>query len=49
MVPRTPKGVILEGRGVIPDHEVNLTRRELLNGRDAQLEAAIQQIRASNP
>lgn len=37
---RTPKGVVLEGRGVIPDIEVNLTHAELLSGKDSQLEAA---------
>jgi carboxyl-terminal processing protease len=42
--PRTPKGVVIEGRGVIPDKEVSLTRKELLAGQDAQLEAAIQYI-----
>jgi carboxyl-terminal processing protease len=41
----TTKGVILDGRGVIPDIEVNLTRAELLKGRDSQLEAAIEYIR----
>jgi carboxyl-terminal processing protease len=40
--PRTPKGVIIEGRGVIPNQEVTLTRKELLKGKDAQLEAAIE-------
>jgi C-terminal processing protease CtpA/Prc len=39
---RTPKGVVIEGRGVAPDLEVKLTRAELLEGSDAQLEAAIQ-------
>ncbi len=43
--PRTPKGVVVEGRGVIPDKEVNLTRQELLLDRDAQLEAAIEYIK----
>ena len=42
---RTPKGTVIEGRGVIPDTEVNLTRKELLSGRDAQLEAAIVYIK----
>ena len=42
---RTPKGVLIEGRGVMPDREVNLTRRTLLEGRDTQLEAAIDQIK----
>jgi carboxyl-terminal processing protease len=43
--PRTPKGVVVEGRGVIPDLEVNLTRAGLLAGHDAQLEAATLYIR----
>jgi carboxyl-terminal processing protease len=43
--PRTPKGVVIEGRGVIPDREVNLTRKDLLMGRDAQLEVAIDYIK----
>lgn len=41
---KTPKGVLIEGRGVIPDKEVKLTRGALLEGRDTQLEAAIEQI-----
>ena len=43
--PRTPKGVVVEGRGVIPDLEVNLTRAGLLSGNDAQLDAAIKHIK----
>jgi C-terminal processing protease CtpA/Prc len=42
--PRTSTGVVIEGRGVIPDIEVSLTRAELLKGRDSQLEAAIRQV-----
>lgn len=42
---RTPKGDLIEGRGVIPDVEVRLTRASLLSGRDAQLDAAIGVIR----
>lgn len=42
---KTPKGVLIEGRGVAPDIEVNLVRRALLEGRDSQLETAIDQIR----
>jgi C-terminal processing protease CtpA/Prc len=42
---KTPKGVLVEGRGVRPDVEVSLTRRALLEGRDSQLEAAIEQIK----
>jgi len=44
-LPRTPRGEVIEGHGVTPDLEVKLTRDELLKGKDAQLEAAIQHIR----
>jgi len=37
----TAQGVLLEGRGVIPDEPVPLTRADLLAERDAALEAAI--------
>ncbi len=43
--PRTPKGIVIEGRGVIPNLEVSLTRESLLAGRDAQLDAAIEYIK----
>lgn len=38
---RTPKGVLLEGRGVLPDLNVTLTRAGLLAGHDATLDAAL--------
>jgi carboxyl-terminal processing protease len=41
----TAKGVSLEGRGVIPDVEVKLTRASLLQDDDPQLEAAINYIK----
>jgi carboxyl-terminal processing protease len=41
---KTPKGMLIEGRGVAPDREVKLTRAALLAGRDSQLDAAIEQI-----
>jgi len=44
---KTPKGVLVEGRGVIPDVEVKYDRASLLTGRDAQLDAAVDQIRKS--
>jgi len=44
-LPRTPKGVVIEGRGVIPDAEVSLTRSDLLQGKDSQLQAAIEFLR----
>ena len=40
-LPLTPKGVIIEGRGVIPDMTVDLKRSDLLAGKDTQLRAAI--------
>jgi carboxyl-terminal processing protease len=44
---KTPKGVLIEGRGVTPDVEARYDRASLLAGRDAQLEAAVEQIRKS--
>ena len=38
---RSPKNILIEGRGVIPDIEVKQTRKALLAGRDAQLDAAV--------
>jgi carboxyl-terminal processing protease len=37
----TADGTMLEGRGVIPDEQVNTTRADLLAGRDPVLEAAL--------
>src|SRR5262245_8296103 len=34
---RTPKGALIEGRGVTPHIEVNLSREALLSGKDPQL------------
>jgi carboxyl-terminal processing protease len=42
---KTPHGVLIEGRGVIPDIEAKLSRETLLEGRDAQLEAALVELR----
>src|SRR5262249_2994410 len=41
---RTPKGALIEGRGVTPDIEVNLSREALLSGTDPQIKAAIKAI-----
>ena len=38
---RSPKNILIEGRGVIPDIEVKQTRTALLKGQDAQLDAAV--------
>jgi C-terminal processing protease CtpA/Prc len=43
----TANGTRLEGRGVVPDVAVPLRREELLAGRDAPLEAALQWIETS--
>lgn len=40
----TAKGDVLEGRGVVPDAEVRLTRGDLLAGRDPAMEAALRWI-----
>lgn len=42
---KSPKNVLIEGRGVKPDREVALTRESLLAGRDVQLDTAISEIR----
>ncbi len=39
-----PDGMRIEGRGVVPDQVVPLTRADLLAGRDAALEAAIRWV-----
>jgi carboxyl-terminal processing protease len=44
---RTPKGILLEGRGVQPDRRVVETRSALLSGRDPVLDAALVAARAS--
>lgn len=41
---RSPKNILIEGRGVIPDIEVKQTRESLLAGGDAQLAAALKLI-----
>jgi C-terminal processing protease CtpA/Prc len=40
----TPDGTVLEGHGVIPDIHVSLDRQALLEGRDTQLERAVEYI-----
>jgi carboxyl-terminal processing protease len=44
---KTPKGVLLEGRGVQPDRRVLETRAALRTGRDPVLDAALVAVRAS--
>jgi len=41
---RTPKGLLIEGHGITPDLPVELRRDALLDGIDAQLNAAIKTI-----
>jgi len=41
---KTPKGILIEGRGVIPDVELGWDRASLLAGRDAQLDAAVAEV-----
>ena len=41
---KSPNKILIEGRGVKPDIEVNLTRGSLLKGQDLQIEAAIKEI-----
>jgi tricorn protease len=42
--PRTQDGRVLENNGVVPDIAVTLDRQQLLQGIDAQLEAAIEYL-----
>ncbi len=42
---KSPKNILIENRGVIPDIEVKLNRQALLDGRDVQIEEAIKQIK----
>ena len=44
--PIMPDGKVIEGNGVVPDIEVRLNREALLEGKDSQLEAAINYIKA---
>jgi carboxyl-terminal processing protease len=46
---KTPKGVLLEGRGVQPDKRILETRAGLRTGRDPVLDAALVAVRASRP
>jgi len=41
---KSPKNILIEGRGVIPDIKIKYTRQALLEGRDLPLEEAIKQI-----
>lgn len=41
---KTPRGIVIEGRGVAPDLEVKMNRRALLDGHDPQLDAAIHEV-----
>ena len=42
----TPDGTVLEGHGVIPDIVVSLDRQSLLEGRDTQLERAVEYVKS---
>lgn len=42
---RSPKNVLVEGRGVTPDIAVAPDRKAMIDGRDVQLEAAIKSIK----
>ncbi|MGE3468054.1 MAG: S41 family peptidase [Pyrinomonadaceae bacterium] len=44
---RTPKGALLEGRGIQPDVPVEITRKSLIEGRDPILESAVDIIKRS--
>jgi len=46
---KTPKGVLLEGRGVQPDQRVLETRAAFASGHDPVLDAAVDALRAAAP
>ena len=46
--PIMPDGNVIEGNGVVPDIEVRLDREALLEGKDSQLEAAVNYIKTKN-
>jgi len=46
---KTPKGVLLEGRGVQPDQRVLETRAAFASGHDPVLDAAVAALRAGPP
>ena len=43
---RSPKNILIEGRGVVPDLHVKQSRDSLLAGRDAQLDEAVKLIQS---
>ncbi len=45
---KSPKSILIENCGVIPDTEIKLTRQTLLDGRDVQIEEAVKQIKNTN-
>lgn len=45
---KSPNNILIEGRGVVPDIKVAVTRASLLEGRDLQLEAAARSISSNN-
>jgi carboxyl-terminal processing protease len=46
--PIMPDGKVIEGNGVVPDIEIRLNREALLEGKDSQLEAAVNYIKTKN-
>jgi C-terminal processing protease CtpA/Prc len=41
----SPKGRLIEGRGTIPDRQINYAWSDIVKGRDADLEAALEEAR----
>ena len=41
----TPKGSLIDNKGLDPDIEVEMTEEDYLNGRDPQLGKAIEELR----
>lgn len=41
--------LVVQGNGILPDYAVNLTRQDLIEGKDAQLDFALEQIKNKAP
>lgn len=41
-----PKGQLIEKNGLTPDYEVNLTEEDVKNGKDLQLEKAVEVLKS---
>jgi carboxyl-terminal processing protease len=45
----TPNGTLIDGEGLIPDHEISLTEEDFAEGLDPQLDKAIELLKIGQP